>query len=483
LGPNALLVIATLALATGLLAYVSSAFGVDSWLALAAGREIWQNGLPHHETFTVIAHGVTWVDQQWLSQLASYGLYRLGGLGLLGLANVALIIGGVAGAVASARRLGARPQTMMMLMPLCVWLVVPAREVRTQEFVIPLFVATVYLLARDSRTPSRRVYWCLPILVLWGNLHGSATLGAGLVSLRGLTLAWEHRAALKRLPARALKPIVLALGAPACLLLTPYGVQILPYYHATLFNSALRHSVTEWQPITSSMLIAGPFFLLAGITLWSFGRRPSATTMWERLALIALAAVSITVIRNAAFFGLCALALVPVSLEGSVASGAGAKSPIRPRVNAVLSAVASIALVAAIVATLTRPAATFEASYQRVRVLSVVQAMTRSDARLKVLADLRFADWLLWRDPQLRGRLAEDARFELLSGRQINRQQRTFEALGSDWKAGASGYRLVVLDTQSDRESVAGFLAERGRRVLYDDGQRIVILRSAAEAA
>ena len=32
-------------------------FNVDSWLALVTGREIWQNGLPHHETLTALSHG------------------------------------------------------------------------------------------------------------------------------------------------------------------------------------------------------------------------------------------------------------------------------------------------------------------------------------------------------------------------------------------------------------------------------------------
>ena len=59
-------------------------FDVDSWLALVSGRLIWQHGIPQHETLTVMSHGIVWVDQQWLAQLASYGIERLGGLGLLG---------------------------------------------------------------------------------------------------------------------------------------------------------------------------------------------------------------------------------------------------------------------------------------------------------------------------------------------------------------------------------------------------------------
>jgi hypothetical protein len=481
-GPDALLVAAILFLSGGLLMSLPSAFSVDSWLALSTGREIWQVGLPHHETLTVIAHGVRWVDQQWLSQVVMYGLYRIGGLRLLGLANVALIVLGIAGAVKIARRLGARPRDVMLLLPLCVWLLVPAREVRTQAFVIPLFVATVYLLATDSRRPSKRVYWCFPILVVWANMHGSASLGAGLVGLRGLTLAWERRGVLRKARRQIARPLLLTLGAPASLLLTPYGLQTVSYYRDTMFNSALRHTVAEWQPITSLPFVAGAFFLLAGFMLWSFVRHASRTTLWERMALIALAAASVGVIRNVTFFALCSLALLPHLVPGRAGDSPSADPPVRLRLNTLVGCVGVAAIALAVAITLTRPAAKFELSYQRPAMLQVVHAAMRADSTLKAFSDSRFADWLLWRDPSIAGRIGADARWELLSAAQINRIQRTFTAAGPDWKQGARGYRLILLDAAADTKSLSGFLAEPDRRVLYDDGQRIVILRATRQA-
>ena len=133
-GSDGLLSIAVLALGIILLGFLTASFDVDSWLALVAGRDIWNNGLPHHETLTLVSHGMQWVDQQWLSQLASYGLYRLGGLGLLGVVNVALITIGVGWAVVAARRRGARPWIVMVVLLLALWQIIPFREVRTQAF-------------------------------------------------------------------------------------------------------------------------------------------------------------------------------------------------------------------------------------------------------------------------------------------------------------------------------------------------------------
>ncbi len=483
-GSDVLLASAVLAIGTTLLAILPGCFSVDSWLALTAGRDVWNLGIPHLETLTAMSHGVAWVDQQWLSEFVTYGLYLLGGLALVGVVNVGLLALGIGGAVAAARRLGAQPKSILIALPLCVWLILPSREVRTQEFAIPLFTAVAYLLARDSRNPSRRVYWCLPILTLWGNVHGTATIGALLVVLRGGTVIWERRAAL-RSPQAWKRPLALILGAPLFTLLTPYGTQMLSYYQTMYLHSSVRHAVTEWQPITFSWWIAVPFFIAAALLLWSFGRNASATTLWERLALIVLAAGSIEVIRNVLFFGLCALMLMPLSLDLATGRTRTATSPRdgrRARINGLVLLAAGLSAVIGIAATFARPASSLELGYQRLPLLAAVEKATSAQPSLKVLTDVRFADWLLWRDPALRGRVANDARFELLSTAQLTDMQRVFAAIGTNWQAGATGYGLIVVDRKYDPYAASGFVHEAGARVLYDDGQRLVILRAQREA-
>jgi hypothetical protein len=134
------------------------------------------------------------------------------------------------------------------------------------------------------------------------------------------------------------------------------------------------------------------------------------------------------------------------------------------------------------VATATRPSRIFE-NPRLQRVLTVVRATAAADATLRVLADQRAADWLLWGDPNLRGRVAFDVRFELFSQTMLNRLQNLYTATGPDWKQEARGFRLLVLDAKADPLSTRAFLTEPGRRLLYDDGRYVVILRSAASAA
>jgi hypothetical protein len=469
-------------LAVVLLVQLPQEINVDSWLALVTGRMVWQTGIPHHETLTVMSHGIAWIDQQWLAQLASYAIYLVGGLGLLGVVNVGLLVSGIAIATFAARRLRAPFRSVLVALPACVAMVTPSREVRTQEFIVPLFMLLVYLLARDSREPSRRVFWCLPILVLWANLHGTVTMGAMLVALYGACVLCQRRHALLRSAREWRRPLALILGAGVSILLTPYGLAIVGYYRATMVNSTLRHSVTEWQPITSTPTTAVALFIVAGVALWSFGRNPSKTTTWEKLALLVLAVSAITIVRNALFFGLFALMIVPVSVAWGERGPQARSDSRRILINGTAAAIALGALALAAVATLVRPPSALEYGYQRPQVLAAVQRVTRADPSIRVMADERVDDWLLWRDPALSGRIANDVRFELLTGAQIQSLDSLFGQIGPGWKHAAHGYRLLVLDKRDDPGAFVTFRHEPGARVLYDDGERLVILRSAGAA-
>src|SRR5437763_1782636 len=101
----------------------------------------------------------------------------------------------------------------------------------------------------------------------------------------------------QRRPARVGHRVLRGLGAPLTLLVSPYGLDMAAYYRTMFVGSTVRGHVTEWQPITSSPATAVVFFVLAGVAVWSFGRQPSRTTLWERLALLVLASGSIWIVR------------------------------------------------------------------------------------------------------------------------------------------------------------------------------------------
>src|SRR5262249_37878440 len=88
---NGTLVMAVSPFAIVLITPLRTALAADGWMALLSGRLVAEHGLPSHDTLTVWAHGRTWVDQQWLAQLALYGLDRFGGLPLALLVHAFLV--------------------------------------------------------------------------------------------------------------------------------------------------------------------------------------------------------------------------------------------------------------------------------------------------------------------------------------------------------------------------------------------------------
>jgi hypothetical protein len=62
-----------------------------------------------------------------------------------------------------------------------------------------------------------------------------------------------------------------------------------------------------------------------------------------------------------------------------------------------------------------------------------------------VFANEATADWLLWKVPSLRGRVAYDVRFEVLTPRRIARLL-AWRNLGPGWARAVAGYDLVVDD-------------------------------------
>ncbi|HWE59310.1 MAG TPA: hypothetical protein VG228_06410, partial [Solirubrobacteraceae bacterium] len=170
---------------------IPSHLSQDGWLALIGGRLIAAHGVPNHDYFAYMTHGARWVDEQWLAQLLMYELTRIGGLQLLTVLYVLITVVAFGGAVAAARALGAEDlHVLVATLPGVFFYLVTAVSIRTQGFAYPLFVATLWLLASEVRSPirRRRVYLIFPMLIVWANLHGSVTLGAGLAALYGLVV-------------------------------------------------------------------------------------------------------------------------------------------------------------------------------------------------------------------------------------------------------------------------------------------------------
>jgi len=426
-------VLATFAIV--LLVTLRRGLGGDGWLAMLAGRWIVQHGLPTHDSLTVMAHGRRWTDQQWLAQLGLYGLWRAGGVKLALLVHAFLATGALTGAALIARRHGATARSVT-------WVAIPvllayypvAAVLRTQSFALPLFVATLWLLLDDARRPSRRVFATLPLIVLWANLHGSVLLGAGLVALAGLIAMAKARRPTPRGLALTLLPW-------ACLLASPYATHLPAYYEKVLVGGDFSHLVTEWAP-TTLQLVTIPVFLLALGGLWLLGRNGrAAVPVFDQLAFLAIAVIAFQAIRNIAWFALVALAVLPPLVDRL-------RAPIDEprRLNRIL-ALSMLGLTGvALGGVAAKQTNWFTHSFPAPAANAAVRA---AGPHGLVFATSAYGDWLLWSEAQLAGRVAFDARFELLTQAQLLEIARIENAAG-DWRAALRPYRVFVLGPGPD---------------------------------
>ncbi|MGH3041273.1 MAG: GtrA family protein [Gaiellaceae bacterium] len=437
----------------------------DSWLTFLNGREIARNGLPSTEHLTVFAAGERWIDQQWLAHLAFYGAVAGAGLKAALLLHVALLAAAFTLALAAARRLGASARSVFWIGAASFFLAPWMWQLRSQSFAYVLFVATLWLLARDARTPSRRVFLVLPLLILWANLHGSVVLGAGLVVLRGLTSGWRRRTlALLALP-------------PLCVLASPYGPALVGYYRHMLLGPEFARIVGEWRPPTFPQ--AWPFFLLALVAVWLLARSGGRVSPFEKLAVGGTIVAGMLAIRNITWFALAWLVIVPAALEAVRPLGTTLRRPGRPlRVLAWAGAVA-IPVTAAVM--LASPTKVYESRWPEPALAAVSEAV-EADPGATIFASERYADWLLWRRPELAGKVAFDVRFELYDDDQLRALFRYHNRIGADWPAAAAGYDLIVLDRLADRELEAPLLESPGARRLYVDELVSVHYRPSSDA-
>ena len=441
----------------------------DSWFTLVAGRDIFQHGLPHENQLTVWSYGTHWVDQQWLAQTAFYGLERLGGIRLVLLVHGLLMTAGFVVGLAAARARGATARSVAIVAAICLLLAPWGLQMRAQAFAPVLFAALLWLLVSDSRAPSRRVLWVLPILALWANLHGTVVLGAVLVAVRGLCRLSERRSRVRSGDAARTREGLALVAAPLLVLASPYGSELVSYYHQMLDSPLFRDYVVEWQ-ISKPAGYTSIFYVIAFAAVALVARQARHVTRFELLALALLTISALTAIRSIVWFGLAATIILPALLDREFPQ----RPPRRQTAyRSIAKVTGCVAIAAATVFMVSRPASWFLQDWPNGALVPVSRQLAHPGAR--VWADDRNADWLLWKLPRARGRIALDIRYELLSRRQFEDLVAYHDRSGERWRKAARGYGTIVLDPRG--------LTKRDLRrygaVLYEDATTAVLRNPA----
>jgi hypothetical protein len=458
--PNPVLALPLLLLAVGLLLEAPARISGDTWFDLVSGRDIVRSGLPHSDRLMAFTSGRSWQDQQWLAHLLAYGLYAVGGLSLVALVDVACLVGALAVAMLAARRLGGSPLWITAIASPVMLLLVQS-TIRAQSYAMPLFALLLWLLARDGRTPDRRVWLVVPLVVLWANLHGSILLGSALILL--YAAIGIGGALWKRDLGGVRRPLGLAAVGVLAPFASPYGPQLIHYYGATASSSAFQSFVTEWAGTT---LRAWPvFFLFAALAMAAVLRPETRLSLFESLVLVALVVAGLDTVRNIVWLPFAAVVLLPPALT-RWSPETVSRSWLRPVL--VVFALAGSVGVGVLAAGMS--SARLERGWPTTAGAAIARAAS-ADPSLRVVSLEGYSDWLLWRYPSLQGRIAFDIRFELLGAKGLKDLVHFEDAAGPTWNRPFRGYRLVLVNAKLKPELMGELRSQPGMRVLaHGDG-------------
>jgi hypothetical protein len=452
--------------------HIVSELTSDSYMTLYAGRWIAQHGLPHHEVFTLAAHGRRWVDQQWLAQLLAYGAWKLGGYRVLALL-AATQIGGSFGLLAWWMRRQGTPVVLTIACASLAFIVtLPSAFIRAELFALPLFVSVLIICLADSQRqrPGPRVALVLPLLVLWANVHGSVLLGAGFVSVYSLYRAVGALGRADRRTAAALT--VLALLAAATPLATPYGTGVVHYYSSLIGNKVIASGVSEWHSPVFGQLSFFIFAIPVALVLASLaaatakGQRPPFVLL---VAGVAAAVAAGLAARNTVWFGIVGGLLL--------AETARAWLPTEPPSRGFLTALTTagaVILAAGLITLATRADEAFQ-TLTPVRAIGAAYRYAIQHPCAKILGDDQSSSALLWLYPQLSGRIAFDARLEQYPDPALERWFRFESGDRTNWAETIAGYQILIGSSSTSGPLVDELAQSSAARILAHDRRGIAV--------
>ncbi len=429
----------------------------DTFLALVCGREVAEHGLPHTDSLAVVTRGHPWVDAQWLGQLVIYGLVHVGGLRAAFMLQ-ALVTASTFALCARHALTRDAPAAAVLLCSIAGFgLGAGFFSLRPQMFSLLGFAAVLVLASQDASVPSKRVWWVIPILVLWANLHGVVVLGAAVVMLRAVMQSRSQ-------PLRALSLFVLSALTPFC---TPYALHLPRYFRdiAHIQDPERALPILEWNRVQwpEDWGFFAIFGVLLSLLIVVHVKKLSRPPPFEAVVLAVTGVLAWHASRHLQWFGLAVVAYAPLAVAAVPLIRSGR---VLAMVASAMGVVGPLALGASLLRLARTKPSDIERNYPR-DVIPVLAALTSEHPDWRLAASDHFADWALWYVPELRGRIEVDVRFELLDDAQA-RAMGTFMFAKPGWRSVYADANVVLVSRVSHPTLDQGMASYPGASVVWE---------------
>lgn len=148
----------------------------DFWWHLRTGELIWERGeLPDLDWYTFTDFDKPWVDLHWGFQLFVTAVWHLGGANLTVLVKAGVYTLAVLLAVSAAgRELPGAFRAGLWLLPA---IAISGRAYERPEMLSLVFLAAWFWILNRAEHAPKRLWWLVPLQVLWTNCHALSVLG------------------------------------------------------------------------------------------------------------------------------------------------------------------------------------------------------------------------------------------------------------------------------------------------------------------
>jgi hypothetical protein len=476
------------------------------WLFLSSGAAGWQglladadvgwhirtgdyilqhHAVPYRDLYSFSKPGAPWYAWEWLTDVLDSGLHSIAGLkGIVLFAAVVIALF----SLTLVRRMVARDVHLFVALGIALLGVGGASIhflARPHLFTLLLLSFSIWLIENDRLRPGSRIWWLVPLTVVWTNLHGGFLALIVVLGLATAGSAIEAWFGCNRTIRDSLRYLKLTLACAAASLVNPYGWSLHRHVAEYLRSDWIRNVIQEFQsPVfRSENMLQFEALLLIGLIV--AGAQFRRWKIVEGLWIVFWAHMALGSVRHAPVF----IAVTAPILASQLSDWwnqftAHAKKNTLP---AILNLMAADALkgfrrtsawpaAAVVVLALMGPPIKWPQDFPDfVFPVNIVRAHSDLILRSRVLTTDQWADYLIYVNPAQK--VFMDGRSDFY-GPEVGNDYLRITSGAWDWRTLMDKYQfnLALLPVDSALSQILKLAPDW--RVLQDDGKRILLVRN-----